>query len=396
MVKSYSEKVSDKKLKLWRHKKPTLSWMDIEITERCNFNCVHCYINLPPNDIKAVKKELGTEKLKNILSEAASLGCLTVRFTGGEPLLREDFQELYVFTRKLGIKVAIFTNASLITSELVDLFLKIPPLVELEISIYGMKKKSCQAVTRTYGSLESVMEGINLLNAAGIPYIVKSTYLPQNKEDIPIFYDWASKNPYMASPPQLNFYLNLRCGKDQQLKNESILKLRPFPEDIITQLIIRNRGYRDEMKQFFNSFFITSGPEIFTCSGDSTVCMDAYGNYQLCLLLKHPETIVSSRDVSLKHAVTDFFPAIIKMKSENPVYLNRCAKCFLRCICEQCPAKSYLEHGTLDTPIEYFCRISHLQAIYLGLLKETEKAWKIKDWQKRVQAFVSPETNSES
>jgi len=62
--------------------KPLLSRLDIELTERCNNNCLHCYINLPQDDLEAKNKELSTDEIKNILKEAVSLGCLTERFTG--------------------------------------------------------------------------------------------------------------------------------------------------------------------------------------------------------------------------------------------------------------------------------------------------------------------------
>ena len=57
-----------------------------------------------------------------MLTEAAGLGALSVRITGGEPLLRPDFEDLYVFARRLGLEVLLFTNARLITPELADLF----------------------------------------------------------------------------------------------------------------------------------------------------------------------------------------------------------------------------------------------------------------------------------
>ena len=86
----------------------SLKMLDIELTERCNNNCIHCYINLPA-DSDAKNKELSTEEVKNILEEAAALGYLSVRLTGGEPLLREDFEEIYLFARKLGLRTIDFS-----------------------------------------------------------------------------------------------------------------------------------------------------------------------------------------------------------------------------------------------------------------------------------------------
>lgn len=82
-----------------------LGALDIELTERCDNDCIHCCINLPAGDAEAPARELTTEQWKDVLQQAADLGCLQVRFTGGEPLLRSDFEELYLFARRLGLKV---------------------------------------------------------------------------------------------------------------------------------------------------------------------------------------------------------------------------------------------------------------------------------------------------
>lgn len=95
-INSYFEKIKAGQSGLWKTRKPLLTKLDIELTERCNNDCIHCYINQPADDEDIKKGELGTHELKKIIDEAAALGCLTVKFTGGEPLLREDFEEIYV------------------------------------------------------------------------------------------------------------------------------------------------------------------------------------------------------------------------------------------------------------------------------------------------------------
>src|SRR5512135_1252030 len=84
---------------------PRLGWLDVELTERCNNDCLHCCINLPANDEEARQREMTTDQIKQIFQQAADLGCLQVRLSGGEPLLRPDFEELYLFARRLGMKV---------------------------------------------------------------------------------------------------------------------------------------------------------------------------------------------------------------------------------------------------------------------------------------------------
>ena len=138
---------------LFKAKQPRLTHLDIELTERCNNACMHCYINLPAGDLGAKQRELTTEQWKNILQQASDLGALSVRFTGGEPLLREDFMEIYLFTRRLGMTVHLFTNARLITAEIADTFARIPLLKPIEISVYGMRRRHwpscCCSATRS-------------------------------------------------------------------------------------------------------------------------------------------------------------------------------------------------------------------------------------------------------
>jgi len=386
--KSYAIEQRIDKFALWKDKKPFLGRLDIELTERCNNNCIHCCINLEAGDLSAKKRELSIYKVKEILKEAVSLDCLTVRFTGGEPLLRDDFEELYVFARRLGLKVLLFTNATLITPKLADLFSRIPPLEKVEITVYGMKKASYEGVTRVHGSFEAAWRGINLLLEKKIPFIVKGSLLPFNKDEIDEFEKWADTIPWMDKPPSYSMFFDLRCRHDGR-KNDSIKKLRFTPEEGLKVITRQKDKYLEEMKEFCSKFMRPAGNNLFSCgAGCASGCVDAYGMFQPCLSLRHAETVYDLKDGSLKDALINFFPKVREIKAVNPDYLNRCAKCFLKGLCEQCPAKSCLENGTLDTPVEYYCEIAHVQARYLGLIKDNEKAWEVRDRENRIKKFV--------
>ena len=95
-----------------------------ELTDRCNLNCVHCYINQPAGNQVARSKELTTNQVKNILDQVAAAGCLFLTFTGGEVLLRPDFPEIYLHAKQLGILVSIFTNGTLFSQRVIDLLAK--------------------------------------------------------------------------------------------------------------------------------------------------------------------------------------------------------------------------------------------------------------------------------
>ncbi|OGP91735.1 MAG: hypothetical protein A2Z19_00975 [Deltaproteobacteria bacterium RBG_16_54_18] len=385
---SYAVKVRTDEASLWKGNSPPLDSLDIELTERCNNNCIHCYINLPATDLNARQRELSTKEIQEILQEAASLGCLTIKFTGGEPLLRTDFEDLYIFARKLGLRVILLTNATLITPALVEVFASIPPLEPIEVTLYGMHKSSYEAVTRVSGSFEATRQGIDLLLKKKIHFVVKGVFLQQNREEIDEFESWAATIPYTDTIPSYSLFFDLRARRDSEQKNRLIKGLRLSPEEVVTFFFRRREQYFKEMRKFCSQFAKPSRRDIFSCgAGMRNGCVDAYGHLQLCMLLRHPATVYDLKKGSLKDALTNFFPEIRMMKAENPDYLNRCARCFLHGLCEQCPARSWMEHGALDTPIEYHCKIAHAQATALGLLEEGEWAWQIDDWEERIRNF---------
>lgn len=387
-IETYVTRQDIHKANLWRDSTPLLGHLDIELTERCNNNCIHCFINLPADDSGAQQKELSTEEVKKILAEAISLGCMSVRFTGGEPLLREDFEELYIFARKSGLKVLIFTNATLITPHLAELFSHIPPLEKIEVTVYGMRKSSYEAVTRAPGSFEAFRQGVGLLLEKKIPFVVKAALLPQNKDEMDEFEKWAAAIPWMDRPPLYSMFFDLRCRRNSN-KNELIRKLRLSPAEGLKILTRREDGYIKEMKDFCSKFMGPPKDKLFSCgAGCGGGCVDAYGSFQVCMMLRHPETVYDLKRGSLKDAITNFFPKVREMKTTNPEYLSLCARCFLKGLCEQCPAKSWMEHGTLDTPVEYLCDVAHAQARFLGLVGEKEKAWEAGNWRSRIDKFV--------
>lgn len=348
----------------------------MELTERCQNNCVHCAINRPADDTEAARRELSTAEWKTILSEATALGCLDVRWTGGEPLLRDDFEELYLFARRLGLRVTLFTNAALVSERLADLLAQTPPLSPLEITIYGMTPKTCDAVTRTSGSFDAARQGLERLLIRRIPVALRCVAMRPTANELAAFEEWAA--PHSRCPPWIIYLLDLRSRRDDESRNELIRRLRLAPDEVV-KLLNRRPGYRKEMQTFCRQFVGVQGDRLFPCGAGCGGCIDAYGNYQVCLPLRHPETIYPLRNGSLAKAVTEFAPTVTNRRAANPAFLARCARCFLRGLCEQCPAKSWFEHGTLDTPVEYFCEVAHAQARDLGLLTAGERSWDIAD-----------------
>jgi radical SAM protein with 4Fe4S-binding SPASM domain len=369
-----------------------LGQLDIELTERCNNDCIHCCINRPANDAAARARELTTEQVEDILQQAAGLGCLLVRFTGGEPLLRPDFEELYIFARRLGLKVLLFTNARLITPRLADLLARIPPRVEIEITVYGMHAESYEAVTRAPGSFTQFWRGVNLLLERNVPFMVKSALLPPNKHEIDELEAWARTVVGVQARPNYAMFFILRQRHDDTEKNALIESLRLSPQEGLAVLARDDAKYRRTMAPVASGFMGPCGGQLFDCGPGYNICVDAYGRAQPCMSMRAPELTYQAAGAnshSLLRDAMERFSHLSELRAANPDYLRRCAVCFLKGLCEQCPAKSWTEHGKLDTPVEYLCEVAHAQARYLGWLGENEQAWQVIDGPERVRSSLA-------
>ncbi|WP_027084559.1 pyrroloquinoline quinone biosynthesis protein PqqE [Cohnella panacarvi] len=78
-----------------------------ELTHRCPLHCPYCS---NPIELQKRECELSTDEWLNVLEQAADLGVVQVHFTGGEPLLRSDLEQLIVRARELGFFVNLITS----------------------------------------------------------------------------------------------------------------------------------------------------------------------------------------------------------------------------------------------------------------------------------------------
>ncbi|MGD9081799.1 MAG: radical SAM protein, partial [Desulfobacterales bacterium] len=155
----------------------------IEVTERCNNRCAHCYVNLPVKDQKARSNELTYDEHCRILDEITAAGCLWVCFTGGEIFIRQDFLDIYTYAKRKGLLVTLFTNGTMITPLIADYLLKWRPFL-VEITLYGNTKETYEKVTGIPGSYQRCMEGIHLLMVRGLPLRLKTTVVTLNQHEV--------------------------------------------------------------------------------------------------------------------------------------------------------------------------------------------------------------------
>ncbi len=82
-------------------------WLLLELTYRCPLQCVFCY---NPIDFAKVEDELTTEEWLRVLREARALGSVQLGLSGGEPLVRDDVEEIAAEAHRLGYYTNLITS----------------------------------------------------------------------------------------------------------------------------------------------------------------------------------------------------------------------------------------------------------------------------------------------
>ena len=153
-----------------------------EITCRCNLRCVMCYTDCF-NRADKIREELTTDQILRIMDELADAGCLELCLTGGEPLARPDFFDLYDHAVAKGFLITLFSNGTLITDAVADRLAALPPH-RVEISLHGFTQQSFEAITQGHQSYARCMNAIRLLIERRVPLVIKTTAMTLNRKEI--------------------------------------------------------------------------------------------------------------------------------------------------------------------------------------------------------------------
>lgn len=336
---------------------------DLEITARCNNDCCHCYINLPAGDSQALHKELSLAQIESISSQASDLGALWVLITGGEPLLRNDFFDIYMMLKKKGLLTSVFTNACLITDEHIQLFKQYPPR-DIEVSVYGTSQETYESVTRKPGSFVHFRRGLDLLLKGGIKVRLKAMALRSNVHQLPEIARFCRQNTcdYFRFDP----LLHLRYDGNEK-RNIEIKQERLSPEEIVAieqadkERVASLHKNCDDLIQAENE--LISCDHLFHCgAGAASFSVSYDGYFRLCSTLHHPDTLYDLQHGSLAEAWNTFTLKVRDLRTSNRRFLEQCRLCPIVNLCLWCPASAHLETGEMDGYSAYFCEVAHARA----------------------------------
>ncbi len=339
---------------------------DLELTARCMNDCRHCYVNLPAGDREARRKELTREEIERIAGEAVSLGAVWCLITGGEPLLREDFPEIYLALKRKGLVISVFTTGQVLTDEHLRLFRQYPPRL-IEITVYGVTRETYERVTRRPGSFEAFRRGLERLRESGIGVRLKAMALRSNFEELPEiarFCRERTKDYFRFDP-----LLHLRFDGNVQ-KNADIRSERLFPAEIVA-LERADPARFGAMENACDKLIVPDlahnrCDHLFHCEvGRGNFYVSHDGLFRLCSSLCHPECTCDLRKGSLMDAWRNLVPNVRDLRSQRKEFLETCRACPIINLCLWCPAHAYLETGQLDGAVPYFCKVAHERAAAL-------------------------------
>ncbi|MCJ7595683.1 MAG: radical SAM protein [Desulfobacterales bacterium] len=321
----------------------------LELTFRCNLRCVHCYCNLSAGDRDALTNELTTEEVYHILDQIAEAGCLWLLITGGEPLLRKDFLEIYGYAKKRGFLITLFTNGTSITRRIADHLAEWRPHL-VEISLYGATKETYESITRVPGSFDRCNRGIDLLLERELPLGLKTMAMTLNHGEISLIKEYADNlGVRFRFDPALNPRLDgAKTPCHYRLSPEEVVALDRMDEKRAGEW----RAFCERAIRPYHS------DDLFLCgAGVSTFHIDPYGKMSACEMIRSQS--FDLRKGSFEKGWHESLPRFLAVKAEGPY---PCGRCELMPLCGQCPGWSHLEHGDLETSVAYLCRIAHLRA----------------------------------
>jgi radical SAM protein with 4Fe4S-binding SPASM domain len=338
--KSFSLKVHKRN---WRLNRPNAC--QFELTFGCHLHCKHCYTDCY-NNKRGRQKELDTKKVKLLLDKLSASGVLWLFLTGGDPLFRKDFLEIYSYAKDKGFLITVFTNGFSMTSEIIRHFMKMPPFV-IEITLNAVTEKLFEEMSQVKGSFVKTMNGLRLITDAGLPLKIKTDVTRDNLREIDKTRRFVEALGIKFTP---NIDIHARLNGDP---TPCSLRIMPSEALKIKGKEILGGSCRPKMP------FGGSKNQLFRCAagGGDGIYMDPFGNITPCNLIRKPSFSLLDTEIN------DVLRNLSLMTSSRAfVTESKCRDCGRRNICRLCPGKAYLEKGDMEAPVEYYCKMAEFLA----------------------------------
>ncbi len=304
--------------------------VSLELTHRCNLSCQHCYIDT------RLREELSLSEMKSVLDQLAKAGTMYLLFTGGEPLVRQDFFDIVYYAKEKGFLFMLLTNGTLITPEVARKIAQLEP-VSVGMSLHGATAVTHDSITRKSGSFKALIRAFHLLKELDVNVMLHSILMNLNVNE-------AERMKELCH--MLGAYLHIGYEIIPTREGSSA----PFQyEASLTELC---ENYSKDWFEDNSTVTETSG----VCKAGKGICsVSPNGDVFPCLLM--PMKVGNLRkekfvDIWQNNPCTE----LVYLRSITWDDLSNCKDCQLAMHCKRCMGVAYAETGELTKPAPSACR----------------------------------------
>lgn len=165
--------------------------VSIELTDKCNFRCKHCYGSFKPEN----EHEIPNEMLQPLFTSLKEIGVLTVELTGGDVSVYPHTATAIETAINCGIQsVMILTNGAIISDDIIKVMSKYKDRCFVQVDLHSLNTEYFDWFTGTKGMLPKVMHNIDVLIAAGVQVRVCSIITPLNFQEFVDIASWSHQH----------------------------------------------------------------------------------------------------------------------------------------------------------------------------------------------------------
>lgn len=316
----------------------------LEITRRCNLNCIHCLRGPSHQD-----DGLSHDEVCRVIDQVAGLGSVRLTFTGGEPFARPDFLSILEYAWQRQMALTILTNGTLVTPAVADT-LRDLHVLELQVSLYGASAGAHETVTRVPGSFSATMGGIRRLAGRGLRVRVMMPVLALNVQEVSAVRD-------------LCHQLGVTFQRSLVLFPRDDGSLAPLDLMASDEQL---RGLAEEEMEPGSSSDKTSGAvelpanRSLCTAGIQQLGIGPDGSLYPCGALRLPAGNVYRQKLA---AIWHASPTFEQVRQARPSFPESCSTCRVRQFCFWCPGLSLAMEGDMRVPNRQDCRRTR---IYYG------------------------------
>ena len=322
-----------------------------ELTTRCNFDCKMCYVhdNSRPDALTA-------QEWLQMADEARNRGMLLVLLTGGEPLIRKDFKEIYAGMKQMGLLMQINTNAALMDDDMIDFLSKDPPL-RINVTLYG---GSDDTYRRLCGrpAFGKVVENLRKMKDAGLQVRVNASITPYNAEDVEEIFricfdmDLAVKSTAYMFPPVRNNGEQFGDSTHRSSPEEAAAYQLKCREQYLGPEQLAAYCYGEMPMDLMDDCVDGQGEHVTCRAGSSAFWVTWDGRMLPCGMFSNEGYPIREMGFAKAWESVREFRNALRMPAA-------CTDCPEKKRCTVCAASAFCETGDLTKRPSYICRMTH-------------------------------------